>query len=496
VAEASDLEPMEWLKLLGQRLKDRRPQVDYWRRYYEGDQDLPAGPSQHAEAYRRFQGKARTNLCLLCAESRVHRTKIIGFRDPLWKERGLDPVWQLWQKLKLDARQYGLWRKTYSRSTSYAILGVDPRNSSMPRVTIEGPETVIVETDPGDRSRVLAGLRMWHDPIARRWFATLYLPAGPGEKNGTRWRWQSKNPTRSGVSAALSFKPSAWEPRDPEPARSTPYVPVYEFPNGDEGEDPVAAFDVAMDVQDRLNLTVLNRLTSERYAAFRQTGLTNYAPEEDPATGLPMAPFNPGADHIWTVPPPEAGDPEPRFFSLPQTDTSGILRGCEADMRAFAMTTLTPVYYLPGDMINIGADAVQALDAGHVQDIKQKQAQWSETGEALLQGIADIAGLDRDLSQSELVWERPENFNPAQIADYISKQVGSGIPLPMVVEEVGWSPQRVSQLRTELAQQAMQQAMLNDQAPPPAPGPRPGPPTAAGRNGQQAEQPAASATTS
>jgi hypothetical protein len=246
---------------------------------------------------------------------------------------------------------------------------------------------------------------------------------------------------------------------------------VYEFPNGDEGEDPVAAFDVAMDIQDRLNLTVLNRLTSERYAAFRQTGLTNYTPAEDPATGLPMAPFNPGADHIWTVPPPEnPGDPEPRFFSLPQTDTSGILRGCEADMRAFAMTTLTPVYYLPGDMINIGADAVQALDAGHVQDIKQKQAQWSETGEALLQGIADIAGLERDLSQSELVWERPENFNPAQVADYISKQVGSGVPLPMVVEEVGWSPQRVSQLRTELAQQAFQQALLNDQATPPAPG--------------------------
>src|SRR3569833_3249859 len=105
---------MGWLALLGQKLKDRRPQVDYWRRYYEGDQDLPAGPSQHAEAYRRFQSKARTNLCLLCAESRVHWTKIIGFRDPLWTERGLDPVWQLWQKLKLDARQYGLWRKTYS----------------------------------------------------------------------------------------------------------------------------------------------------------------------------------------------------------------------------------------------------------------------------------------------------------------------------------------------------------------------------------------------
>ncbi len=466
MAEASDLTPFEWLARLGQKLKDRRPRIDYWRRYYEGDQDLPAGPSQHRDAYRRFQAKARLNLCLLCAESMVHRTQIIGFRDPLYKSRELDPVWRLWQRARLDARQYGLWRKSYSRSTSYAILGVDPRNATTPRVTIEGPETVIVETDPGDHSRRLAGLRMWHDDIARRWYSTLYLPgANPGAP-GLRYRWQSVQKSKSDVSSALSFKPQAWEARDDEPGRSLSYVPVWEFPNGDEGEDPVAAFDVGLDVQDRLNLTVLNRLTSERFSAFRQLGLTNYTPEEDEATGLPISPFNPGADHIWTVPPPEPGEPEPKFFSLPQTDTSGILRGCEADMRAFAMTTLTPVYYLPGDMINIGADAVAALDAGHVQKIKQVEAQWTENGEELLQGMSDIAGLERDLSLAELVWERPENFNLAALADYISKNVASGIPLPMVMEEVGWSPQRVSQLRTELAQVELQRALMAAVQPP------------------------------
>ncbi|MGW4487866.1 phage portal protein [Amycolatopsis sp. NPDC004368] len=465
MAEASDLTPFEWLARLGKKLKDRRPQVDYWRRYYRGDQDLPSGPSQHAEAYRRFQKKARLNLCLLCAESRVHRTQVIGFRDPLFNSREIDPVWQLWQHARLDARQFGLWRKTYSRSTSYAILGVDPRKASVPRVTIEGPETVIVETDPGDRSVRLAALRLWHDSIARRWYATLYLP-------GLRYRWQSKNLTRSGVTSALSFKPSSWELRDPEPARSLPYVPVWEFLNGDgdEDEEPAASFDVGLDTQDRLNLTVLNRLTAERYAAFRQRGLTNYTADTDPDTGLPVSPFNPGAQYLWTVPPSEDGGPEPRFFDFAQTDTANILRAAESDMRAFAMQTLTPVYYLPGDMINIGADAVAALDAGHVQAIKQLEAQWTENVEDLLQGMADIAGLDRDLSQSEAVWERPENFNMAQVADFISKMSGSGVPLPMVMEEVGWSPQRVSQLRSELAQQqmqqAIQQALLNAQRPP------------------------------
>jgi hypothetical protein len=52
-------------------------------------------------------------------------------------------------------------------------------------VTIEGPENVIVETDPADASRRLAALRMWHDSLAKRWMATLYLP-------GTRYHWQSR----------------------------------------------------------------------------------------------------------------------------------------------------------------------------------------------------------------------------------------------------------------------------------------------------------------
>lgn len=458
MAEASDLTEFQWLARLGQKLKDRRPRVDYWTRYYRGEQDLPSGPSQHSDAYRRFQAKARTNLCFLCAESMVHRTQAIGFRDPLWTSREIDPVWRLWQRARLDARQYGLWRKSYSKSTSYAVLGVDPRRSKTPRVTIEGPETVIVETDPGDSTRRLAGLRMWHDEIARRWFATLYLPSDDEVKPGLRWRWQTKQQSKSSSGASLSFKPAAWELRDPEPAKSLPYVPIWEFPNADEDDDPRAEFDVGLDVQDRLNLTMLNRLTAERYAAFRQRGLTNYAVEEDPVTGLPIAPFNPGADHLWTVPPAEAGEPEPKFFDFAQTDTSGMLRGCEADMRAFAMTTLTPVYYLPGDMINIGADAVAALDAGHVQKIKQREAQWSENAEGLLQGMADIAELDRNLSLSEIVWERPENFNITQIADFIAKEAGAGIPLPMVMEEVGWSPQRVAQLRTEQAAQQLQRA--------------------------------------
>jgi hypothetical protein len=474
VAEASDLTALEWLARLGPKLIDRQDLVAYWRRYYEGDQDLPAGPNQHAEAYRRFQRLARTNLCFLCAESRVHRTQVIGFRDA---ERQDDAVWRLWQSAKLDARQFGIWRKAYSRSAAYVIVGVDPRNASRPRVTIEGPENVIVETDPADRSRRLAALRMWHDPIVKRWMATLYLP-------GVRHHWISRQESKDAAATRLKFSADAWTERA-EPGRSLPDVPVVPFLNGDEGEDPQAAFARGIDVQNRLNLTLLNRLTAERYAAFRQRWITNYEPEIDDATGLAIAPFKPGVDQTWTMPPPEPGQPESKFGDFQQTDTSQMLRGTEADMRAFAAVTITPVYYLPGDLINIGADSIAALDAGHVADVKQSMAVWGEGLEEVLQLMAGVAGLERDLSQSEVVWARPENFQPAVVADYASKLKAAGFPLTMLAEEIGWTPQRVSQLRAEQAadafltaarapQQAPSQATPWPTGQPPAPtAPRP-----------------------
>jgi hypothetical protein len=68
---------------------------------------------------------AQTNLFLLCAESMVHRTKVTGFRETVG-EQSDDAVWKLWQAAKLDAHQFGIWRKAYCRSVAYVTVGVDP----------------------------------------------------------------------------------------------------------------------------------------------------------------------------------------------------------------------------------------------------------------------------------------------------------------------------------------------------------------------------------
>lgn len=457
----AELTVWDWLARLGPKLVDRQDDVQRWEDYYRGDQDLPSGPQQNRDTFIRFQRLARTNLCKLAVDSMVDRMSVIGYRDGTDEGGNDTEVWKLWQRARLDSRQYGLWRRALRASRAYAIIGRNPRSRTDPRVTIEDARTVIVETDPADTSVTLAALRLWYDSIERRWMATVYVP-------GTRYALRTKAVYPISGTApnldALNWNAEAWEQRE-EPQASPDDPPVIEFVNADEGDPPRAEFDVGMDVQNRLNLTIMNRLTAERYSAFRQRYLTNYEPEEDPATGLPIPPFNPGADQTLTVPPPEPGNPEPRLGDLAQTDTSGMLRGTEADMRAFAAVTVTPVYYLPGDLTNIGADTVAALDAGHNAKIRQRMTQWGEQLERVLQHMADIAGVDRDLSSSELVWQRPENLNLAQVAAYAQTLRNAGYPLPVVAERIGETPQQIERLRAEMAADSLRGALSAPAAP-------------------------------
>jgi hypothetical protein len=100
-------------------------------------------------------------------------------------------------------------------------------------------------------------------------------------------------------------------------------------------------------------------------------------------------------------------------------------------------------------------------------------AVWGEGLEEVLQLMAGVAGLDRDLSQSEVVWARPENFQPAVVADYASKLKAAGFPLPMLAEEIGWTPQRVAELRAEQVSDAFLTAARTPQQPAGPPAARP-----------------------
>jgi Phage portal protein, SPP1 Gp6-like len=442
--------PDWWLVRLGKSLRERHDKkLTRWWSYYRGDHPLPQLPRKAKEAFREFQKRARTNFCGMVVNADVHRLRVIGVNDGEGNE--VTEAWGWWQTNRMDSKQKQLYRAALSQATAYTIVGPHPRNTSQPLITVEHPREVIVETDPATGERVSA-LKVYHDDIDKVCRATVYT-----DNLRSRYVTDTRGP------GWPPFTSEAWTLVDE--TEHDLGVPVVEFPApSDLGEDPVASFDIGLDIQDRMNLGVLDRMSAGRYTAHRQKYVIGhkFRKTTDPLTGLEVIeqPFVPGPDNIWV-----SEGKDTKIGELSQTDIGMYLKGHESDIKDFLVITSTPAYYVATQIVNIATDSIMALDANHIAKVEEEQDIWGEAFEETLGLAAKVAGSDVDFTSAEVRWQDPRSLNPAVIADAAVKKKSIGYPLAMVAEDMGESPQRISRIRGEAASDALLAGIANPQAP-------------------------------
>lgn len=437
---STPLSPDWWLLRLGRRLRERARVLEQRLRYYTGDHPLPQAAHQDpntAAAFRAFQEKARTNLCRLPVVATVNRQQVIGVTDG--DGRADSVAWRWWQDNRLDSRQKQLYRLVSSTGYGYAMAGPHRADPRRPLITVEHPSQVITESDP-ETGQERAGLKAWWDDIEGRGRATVYLP-------DRRFRYHTDTSARA---RTLAWGESSWTLVEdlPNPLGRVPIEPFERTP--DLGVDPEPVFWQMRDIQDRINLSILNRMTAERYTAQQQVWATGSKPTKtvDPLTGLevPQNPYSRGADGVWIN-----ENPEGKFGYIPPADVTGVLKTHEFDIRTAFLLTSTPAYYMPGDLVNVSTETIVALDTNHVAMVEELNTEIGEGLEALLAMAALVAGDERDFGGHEVRWKDPRQLNPAVVADMATKKKSIGYPLTMVAEDMGESPQRVDRLRIEAA---------------------------------------------
>lgn len=459
--------PDWWLIWLGRELRDRYKQLDTWTAFYKGNPPLPTGPEGAAQAYRDFQRKAKTNFLRFAVEASVHRMKAIGITDANGKP--ISEAWGWWQANRLDSKQKLVFRTALSLAESYAIVGPHPKDQRRPLITAEHPREVIVAHDPATGER-MAALKAWWDRFERKGRAVVYLPETI-VKYETTSSWSPLRP--------LPWGPKNWGlVRDPE-NHDLGSVPVVPFQCVRElGEDPEPDFAPGMDIQERINLGMLNRMTAERYSAFRQKYVTGHKFKviTDSETGLPVLdqdgrpqveqPFKSHPGAVWA----STGD-QVKFGEFSQTDLLGYLKSHQADVLDLLTLTHTPAYYYTGDLINVSADTVTALDTNHLAKIEDYHDSMGESWEDVIGLAGRVADSSTDYSESEVRWKDPRQLNPAVLADRATKLKSIGYPLDVVAEDLGESPQRIKRITAGATQQAMVQAALAPRFQPPGEAP-------------------------
>ena len=440
--------PEWWLERLWTQLQKRCEYADLMRQYYSGDHPLPMIQEKARSAFQRLLRQSRSNYTGLVVDATAERIQVDGFRFGN-EDVGDEEAWRIWQASSMDADSDLLITEAVKVGRAFALVAPNPDDSATPIITAEDATQAIVAYKPGSRRDRAAGLKTWMDDWTGQFMATLYLPGGlykfqaPKPPQGvTRPRW-----------AKREVAGEVWPAPNP-----LGVVPLIEIQNRPDllGEAHSEIEDV-LDVQDRINKTLIDRMMAQEFSAFRQRWMTGYEVPTD-ESGQPIEPFKAAVDRLWVI-----EDENVKVGEFSSTDLGPYLASIEADVQHMAARTRTPAQYLLGKLSNVNGETLKATESGLVAKVRQRCRPLGEGLEEMVRLYLQAAGDRRDLSSIEVIWHNPEFRTEGELVDALVKMSTLGVPHEALWERWGASQTEIAQWQ-QLRESAAARVMGGDPA--------------------------------
>lgn len=461
-----DMTPDEWRDKLISALNNRRREIDKRRKYYDGEHLLPLAPDDASDEYKRLAVLGQANMCASVVDSVVEGLVVDGINmrpgkaDAEAGDIGLDVWLDYLQPNHIDAQLPMVFEEALKVGSCPVLVwpigsGADRRVS----ITAEDPAECIVWYDAGQRRDRIAGLKVFRDDD-RVEYCTLWL-----RDTGELYYWRSKG--RAAQTTTPSRQPVAtqfWEPwNGPDgldvdqgggPVRTNPMgkvVPLVEYrsrPKLDGTPQPELSHSVIIQ-QDRLNYRLFNSIVVGEHQSYPQRVAIGIQVDTD-ADGNPINPLKSGPERVWTL---QAADGEstPTVTQLSAADLTQHIRVVEHEVKLMASISKTPLYSLAGDLVNVGADTVTALNEARIYKIKRHQLEFGESTEEVVQ-LALLAADRDDLAEqaltAEVTWANPELLSLAQRADAAQKLSSIGYPFEAIAQIMGETKTRIAELQS------------------------------------------------
>lgn len=417
-----------WAARLIAQLDERAPRIDELRNYRHGDHPIRFATEEWRETFGDDFGLAIDNWCGLIVEAAVERMAVQGFRfggaeagddqAPDGQvgdgDRADDEAWGIWQRNLLDLNSDLVHDEAVSTGYSYVLTW--PGDDDEPLISVEDPLHAIVEMDPQNRKRRLAGLKRWKG-LDGRWRAQVWTPD---------MTWQLK-----------AGDEQAWEVTDEEEndAGLVPLVPFVNQPDiygcGHGDPEPI------LPLQDITNKLFSDMTIASEFAAFSQRVLIGAEVPTDPRTGRPAESLRGGIAR-WIGIEMDLGDGSedpvmlPKIQELSAADLSNYTKPIEVIVHHIAAQTKTPPHYILGAIVNVSAEALKAAEASLVARVKRKMRLFGESWEEVLR-IAFLLKGDEERGRdhgAEVIWGDPETISEAQRVDALAKLGSDAIGLP------------------------------------------------------------------
>lgn len=468
-----------WMQLREQK----KPAEDLHKRFV-GDPPLPGMNPRQKAAVKWFYGKSRTNFERPIVNAVLHRLRIRGIRTPVDDDEGGDPAaYKVWRQSRGKLWSREVTQMALTMRQGFVVVGTHPSTGKL-LVTAEDPRHTTVMTDPADPLLVEAGFKMCFDKKTSDDVAYLYRP---GTVRVAR-RQRSGGALPLNAYSLTNMQSFTWDnegteiPGLGEEHGLEPVAPIVPFVN----EDRMAEFEPHIELLDRINHQILQRMTIATIQAFKQRAMKNlpqHYPKGHPNEGEKIdyeEIFTADPAAIWNI--PQATD----IWESGQADLSGILMSIRDDVKDMAAVSGTPLYSINPDVASQGSAEGAALQREGINaKVEDRQNLFEtphqHTASLMFRTKGDFTRADPD--EIGIIWAPPDRPSWAEIGSAIAQTKGA-IPIYMQLTKIAqFDPDEADRAMTMLTEDAANAAKMAPAAPPAAPA-APGAPPSPPQRGQ------------
>lgn len=448
-----------WMHQLARRLHDRRigrgwsrtgrnregtrPGIELLDSYLRGDPPLPKCAEGWKTGMWEFLRLSRMNYAEMVVGAAVDRMVPLGWRTAVEDDRdGDQKAAEVAARNAFDISTGDVFTGMLGHGDSYMIVGEPWPGTEVPVVTAEDGREVITAHDPRTGAGI-AGLKLFRDDWDSADFAYLYLP---GRVAVAVHKSKSSVLTRSG---ALRFSPSSWD-WDEDRSGSLPQglkdrLPVVRFRNrGGVGE-----YEPHLDVLDRINDTLFERVTIAKYQAFRQRAIKGLPDKDDQGVEIDYSDaFMADPGGLWQLP------PDSDIWESQTIDLTPILSSIKDDVEGLMAVTRTPLYYSSPDAANGSAEGASTMREGHVYRVEDRRRRaGSGLAEVMSLAFAAMGETARaEAYRIRTIWQPAERYSLTERFSAASQAKASGLPQSSIYTDVlQYAPEDIPRLERERA---------------------------------------------
>ncbi len=435
--------------------------MNVFRDYFDGKQELAYSSQLFIDTFGdAFEG-FKDNWMKVIINAVNNRMKLMNFNFDKDGE-GSEISTKIWDVMKLNEikiQQRDLHEGILVEGRAFIIVWPDPEIGAF--VDWQPGQLCRVFYDPDRRTQALWAVKRWTTEVGDV-YVTFYTPAAVYKFIDKSTATGQKKPSSS--SALTEIPDVGWfgnleqrfvDGEDWPLLNPFGRVPVIEFNNTSYRSE----LEDAIPQQDALNKQLLDMMVTGEFQAFNQRAIETMA-------NAPEGGWAAGAGEVWQFRPSFDADGKhipTQFHSFETADPSTYMEPIRMWLQHIALTNSTPVrYFMESDRGGRGdapsGESLLVDDKPLNDKVEDKQERWDNRWMDVARLVAHAIDIEDPFALvGHSIWQDPRHDYRLSKLEEGAAMVEMGIPIEFAVQQIGLTPDEVTEVLAMIEVQKAEQ---------------------------------------